>query len=95
VATADGQPLVVMRVPAAVGVGQQIGLALGDKPDRIVAQTDRCDGAFCTATIAIGRMLRRHIQAGTDCTVSYQLPEGEVSFQAPLDGLFLALSAMK
>ncbi|MDR6290355.1 invasion protein IalB [Inquilinus ginsengisoli] len=95
VATADGQPLVVMRVPAAVGVGQQIGLALGDKPDRIVAQTDRCDGTFCTATIAIGRMLRRHIQAGTDCTVSYQLPEGEVSFEAPLDGLFLALSAMK
>lgn len=96
VATADGQPLVVMRVPAAVGLGQQIGLALGDKPDRIVAQTDRCDGAFCTATIAIGRMLRRHIQAGTDCTVSYTLADaGEVSFQAPLEGLFTALSAMK
>ncbi|MGK9171486.1 invasion associated locus B family protein [Inquilinus limosus] len=96
VATEDGEPLVVMRVPAAVGVGQPIGLALGDKPDRIVAQTDRCDGAFCTATIAIGRMLRRHIQSGTDCTVTYTVPaSGEVTFQAPLDGLFTALSAMK
>jgi invasion protein IalB len=96
VATADGKPLVVMRAPAALGIGQQIGLALGDKPDRIVAQTDRCDGAFCTATIAIGPMLRRHIRAGTDCAVSYMLPSaGEVSFQAPLEGLFTALSAMK
>lgn len=96
VATADGKPLVVMRVPAAVGVGQQIGLALGDKPDRIVAETDRCDAVFCTATIAIGPMLRRHIRAGTDCTVSYMRPDAdEVTFQAPLEGLFTALSAMK
>lgn len=96
VATADGQPLVVMRVPAAVGEGQPIGLSLGAKPDRIVAQTDRCDTAVCTATIAIGQMLRRHIQAGTDCTVTYDLPNHEeVSFQAPLAGLFAALSAMK
>jgi invasion protein IalB len=95
VATADGKPLVVMRVPAAVGEGGVIGLALGDGRDRIVAQADRCDAAVCTATIAIGQMLRRHIQAGTDCTVTYDLPEGEVSFQAPLEGLFAALSAMK
>lgn len=96
VATENGEPLVVMRVPAGVGVGQPIGLSLGDKPDQIIAQTDRCDGAFCTATIAIGRMLRRHIQAGTDCTVTYTVPDrGEISFQAPLEGLFAALSAMK
>ncbi|WP_343717804.1 invasion associated locus B family protein [Inquilinus sp.] len=96
VATEDGKPLVVMRVPAAVGQGGAIGLTLGGGGrDQIVAQTDRCDAAICTATIAIGQMLRRHIQAGTDCTVTYELPDGEVSFQAPLEGLFAALSAMK
>lgn len=96
VATASGEPLVVMRVPAAVGPGQQIGLALGSRPDRIVAETDQCDAAFCTATIAIGPMLRRHIRAGTDCLVSYQRPDfGEVRLDAPLDGLYAALAALK
>jgi invasion protein IalB len=96
VATADGKPLVVMRVPAGVGKGGIIGLALGDRPDQILAETDWCDAAYCTATIAIGPMLRRHIQAGTDCNVTYSLPNaGVVTFEAPLEGLFAALSAMK
>ncbi|MEN3346543.1 MAG: hypothetical protein V7632_178 [Bradyrhizobium sp.] len=96
VATADGKPLMVMRVPAAVGPGQPIELAMGDKPDRIVAQTDRCDAAACFATIAIGDMLRRHIRAATSCWVSYPLPQAPpVVLEAPLEGLSVVLSKLK
>lgn len=96
VATADGKPLMVMRVPAAIGAAQPIELAMGAKPDRIVAQTDHCDAGFCFATIAIGDMLRRHIQAATPCLVSYHLPEaGLITLEAPLDGLSGALSKLK
>jgi invasion protein IalB len=95
-ATAGGKPLMMMRVPAAVGVGQPIRLALGQKPDWIVAQTDRCDASLCFATIAIGDMLKRHIHAGTVCTVAYPLsPTETVAFQTPLDGLYDALTSMK
>ena len=96
VATADGKPLMVMRLPAAVGTGQPIELAMGEKPDRIVAKTDHCDAAFCVATIAIGDMLRRHIRAGTPCRVSYPLSQAQpVVLEAPLDGLYVALSKLK
>jgi invasion protein IalB len=96
VATAEGKPLMVMRVPAAAGVGQPIELAMGAKPDRIIAQTDHCDAGFCFATIAIGDMLRRHIHAATPCRVSYQLPQtGPIVLEAPLDGLSGALSKLK
>jgi len=96
VATAEGRPLMMMRVPAAVGAGQPIELAMGDKPDRIVASTDRCDATFCFATIAIGDVLRRHIHAATPCRVAYQLPQSQpVVLEAPLEGLYLALSKLK
>ncbi|MGY4476360.1 invasion associated locus B family protein [Bradyrhizobium sp. USDA 3364] len=95
IATADGKPLMAMRIPAAAGVGAQIELAMGDSPDRIVAQTDRCDANFCFATIAIGNVLRRHIRAATPCRVSYQLPQGPVVLEAPLDGLSGVLAKLK
>ena len=96
VATAEGKPLMVMRIPAAVGTGQPIELAMGEKPDRIVAPTDHCDASFCVATIAIGDMLRRHIRAGTSCRVSYPLPQSQpVVLEAPLEGLYVALSKLK
>jgi len=96
VATADGKPLMIMRIPAAAGVGQTIELAMGDRPDRIRVQTDRCDQAFCHAVIAIGDMLKRHIRAGTTCVVSYVLPPaGSITIQVPLDGLFAALAEAK
>ena len=96
IATADGKPLMAMRIPAAAGVGAQIELAMGDSPDRIVAQTDRCDVSFCFATIAIGNVLRRHIRAATPCLVSYPLPQGgPVVLEAPLDGLSGVLAKLK
>lgn len=96
IATADGKPLMAMRIPAAAGVGAQIELAMGDSPDRIVAQTDRCDANFCFATIAIGNVLRRHIRAATPCLVSYQLPQGgPIVLEAPLDGLSGVLAKLK
>ncbi|WP_157863338.1 invasion associated locus B family protein [Bradyrhizobium tropiciagri] len=96
IATADGKPLMAMRIPAAAGVGAQIELAMGDSPDRIVAQTDRCDANFCFATIAIGNVLRRHIRAATPCLVSYPLPQGgPITLQAPLDGLSGVLAKLK
>ncbi|ODM72018.1 hypothetical protein A6452_07335 [Bradyrhizobium elkanii] len=95
IATADGKPLMAMRIPAAAGVGAQIELAMGDSPDRIVAQTDRCDASFCFATVAIGNVLRRHIRAATPCRVSYQLPQGPIVLEAPLDGLSGVLAKLK
>lgn len=95
IATADGKPLMAMRIPAAAGVGAKIELAMGDSPDHIVAQTDRCDPNFCFATIAIGNVLRRHIRAATPCLVSYQLPQGPVVLEAPLDGLSGVLAKLK
>jgi invasion protein IalB len=96
IATADGKPLMAMRIPAAAGVGAQIELAMGETPDRIVAQTDRCDASFCFATIAIGNVLRRHIRAATPCLVSYQLPQaGPIVLTAPLDGLSGVLAKLK
>ncbi|WP_066502952.1 invasion associated locus B family protein [Bradyrhizobium macuxiense] len=96
VATADGKPLMVMRIPASAGAGQPIELAMGDTPDRIVAQTDHCNAGFCFATIAIGNVLKRHIRAATPCRVSYQIPQvGPVVLEAPLDGLSAVLSKLK
>ncbi|MEW6639860.1 MAG: invasion associated locus B family protein [Pseudomonadota bacterium] len=96
IATAEGRPLMMMRVPAAVGIGQPIEIAMGARPDRIVAQTDQCGSSFCMATIAIGDMLKRHIRAATPSKISYQLPQaGPVILEAPLDGLFVALSKLK
>jgi invasion protein IalB len=96
VATAGGKPLMMMRVPAAVGMGQPIRLALGKKPDWIVAQTDRCDASLCFAVIAIGDVLKRHIRTGTDCAISYQISQSEtIAFDAPLDGLYAALAGLK
>ncbi|MTV16604.1 MULTISPECIES: invasion associated locus B family protein [Bradyrhizobium] len=95
IATADGKPLMAMRIPAAAGVGARIELAMGDSPDHIVAQTDRCDPNFCFATIAIGNVLRRHIRAATPCLVSYQLPQGPIVLEAPLDGLSGVLAKLK
>ncbi|MBR0938997.1 invasion associated locus B family protein [Bradyrhizobium jicamae] len=93
VATDDGKPLMMMRVPAAAGSGQPIELTMGEKPDRIIARTDRCNASFCFATIAIGDVLKRHIRAATTCVVTYQLPQiGPVVLNAPLDGLVAALS---
>jgi invasion protein IalB len=95
VATADGKPLMVMRVPASAGAGRKIELAMGVMPDRIVAQTGGCDRAFCTATIAIGEMLKKHIQAGTPCVVTYGLANGGTrTLQAPLEGLARALEGV-
>jgi invasion protein IalB len=96
IATAEGKPLMMMRIPAAAGVERPIALTLGKKPDRIVAQTNRCDAYFCYATIAIGNVLKRHIQAGTDCDVAYEIPQvGAIAFKAPLGGLAGALAGLK
>ena len=96
VATADGKPLMMMRIPAAAGVGQTIELAMGDRPDRIRVQTDRCDQVFCHAIVAVGDMLKRHIRAGTTCTVTYAVPSAAtIALQAPLEGLFAALAEAK
>ncbi|WP_407148555.1 invasion associated locus B family protein [Bradyrhizobium sp. ORS 86] len=96
IATADGKPLMVMRVPSSAGTGQPIELAMGNTPDRIIAQTDHCDAGFCFATIAIGNVLKRHIRAATPCRVSYQIPQvGSVVLEAPLDGLSGVLSKLK
>ncbi len=95
-ATADGKPLMMMRIPAAAGVGQTIELAMGNRPDRIRVQTDRCDPFFCHAVIAVGDMLKRHIRTGTPCTVTYAVPPAAtVTLQAPLEGLFAALAEAK
>ncbi|MET3909177.1 invasion protein IalB [Bradyrhizobium sp. S3.3.6] len=96
IATADGKPLMTMRIPAAAGVGTHVELAMGDSPDRIVAQTDHCDANFCFATVAIGDVLRRHIRAATLCRVSFQLPQGgPIVLEAPLDGLSGVLAKLK
>ncbi|MDH2343895.1 invasion associated locus B family protein [Bradyrhizobium sp. SSUT77] len=96
IATADGKPLMALRIPVVGGVGAQIELAMGDSPDRIVVQTDRCDANFCFATIAIGNVLRRHIRAATPCRVSYQSPQGgPIVLEAPLDGLSGVLAKLK
>jgi invasion protein IalB len=96
IATADGKPLMMMRVPAAAGVGRPIELTLGKKPDRIVAPTDRCDAYFCYATIAIGNVLKKHIQVGTECDVAYEVSQvGPIAFKAPLGGLAGALAGLK
>lgn len=96
IATADGKPLMTMRIPAVAGVGAHVELAMGDGPDRIVAQTDHCDANFCFATVAIGDVLRRHIRAATLCRVSYQLPQGgPIVLEAPLDGLSGVLAKLK
>lgn len=96
VATPDGKPLMLMRIPAGAGVGARIELAMGDMPDRIIAQTDHCDAGFCFATIAIGNVLKRHIRAATLCLVSYQLSQiGPVVLEAPLDGLSVVLTKLK
>ncbi len=77
IATADGKPLMAMRIPGSRRRWRADRTpAMGDSPDHIVAQTDRCDASFCFATIAIGNVLRRHIRAATPCTVSYPLPTG-------------------
>jgi len=95
IATADGKPLIMMRIPAAAGTGRAIQLDMGNKPDRIIAQTNQCDANFCFATIAIGNVLKRHIRLGTDCNVTYALPTGPVNFVAPLGGLYDALEGLK
>lgn len=94
-ATADGKPLVMMRVPASVGVGQRIELRMGETEDRIVAPTDRCDAIFCSAAITVGNMLKKHMNAGTECAISYQDAQaGPIVFRAPLDGLLDALTRL-
>jgi invasion protein IalB len=92
-ATEDGAPLMMMRAPAALGVGAQIDVALGAQ-EAVVAQTDRCDAAFCYATVAIGDMMRRHIQAATASTVTYAAGGVVTQLQAPLDGLYEALGGL-
>lgn len=95
VATADGRPLMVMRIPAAGGPGRRIELAMGPAPDRIVAAADQCDRIYCTATIAIGEVLKKHIHAGTPCAVTYGLAAGQTrTLQAPLEGLSAALAGV-
>lgn len=92
-ATKTGAPLMMMRAPPTLGVGAQIDVALGAQ-EAIVAQTDRCDVAFCYATVAVGDMLRRHIQAGTASTVTYAAGGMVTQLQAPLDGLYEALAGL-
>ncbi|UWF59032.1 invasion associated locus B family protein [Brucella sp. 2716] len=99
-AAENGKPYMIMRIPAVVGVRQEIRLDFGDGTPIIVSKTHGCEGAVCIAYLPVGPRLRGYIAKGSVPKVSYPVPDIRrgsadwLMFYAPLSGLANALAAI-
>ncbi len=93
-ATESGAPMLLLRLPAAVGAGNPVSITLsGDSTE--TALVSACDVNVCTALLPASDALARAAATGGDAIVSYQLRGAVVRLGAPLSGLTAALAAIE
>ncbi len=93
-ATDDSHPVLILRAPAALGVGRPVTIAYagGDRP--LVAPAEACDERVCVATLRVGPALRRQIEEGNVVTIGFDTADGATALRAPLSGLASAVAAI-
>lgn len=94
-ATAEGRPMIILRVPPAVSAGSEIRLSFADRAKPVRVSVENCDPNVCLGTVPVGPILRDNIARKTKVRVSYDTPDGAVSVSLPFHGLSQALEAIE
>ncbi len=93
-ATEEGRPMMLLTVPAKVGVGNKVRLEF-DGGTTFLAEIAACNADGCNGLVPVGPQMRRHIEEGLDVGISFTVAGfGDIAFRAPLKGLSQALAAL-
>lgn len=95
--TEDGMPILILRVPSALGKGTAIRLSFTDKNKPINVATSACDLKVCVGMLPVGPRLKTYIRAGADIDVSYSAksaPSSKIAIRTTFAGLSDALAAI-
>lgn len=94
-ATAEGKPMMILRVPPAEGRGTTVHLSFSDRKEPVRVEVANCDPDVCLGTVPVGPILRSHIGRQSTVGVCYGTQKGAVSFNLPFQGLAQALEAIE
>ena len=94
-ATEGGRPMMILRVPAAVGAQGLVSLEFPDRKTRVGVKTTGCNPNVCVGMTPVDPVMAEQIEKGASPRVSYATGLGSVVvFNAPLKGLATALAAI-
>ncbi|MDX1111775.1 invasion associated locus B family protein [Sinorhizobium medicae] len=94
-ATAQGKPVMILRVPPAAVKCSIIRLSFSDRKEPVEVRVESCDSVVCLGTVPVGPILRSHIARQSTVRLSYGADQGDVSFNLPFQGLPQALEAIE
>jgi invasion protein IalB len=91
-ATESGNPVFILRAPAAVGPAASVTVTpASGKP--LAAAVEACDAVVCVATLPLESTLGLEIARGEPVRISYEAG-GPIILSAPLNGLAKAIAAI-
>lgn len=108
-ATANGSPMMIVRVPAVVGKGQPVRISFGKNESAFIIKTADCDQKICIGMLPLDHRLKACIDKGSTLEIFYVALSPQpayrdpvavatqlqtVTVQAPLEGLSAALSGL-
>lgn len=96
-ATAEGQPIMILRLPAEVGKGSPVTLSFAGRNGSVSAKTGDCDQNVCLILLPVGPVLREQINKQAAAQISYDVPaqtDGRVVINTTFQGLPTALAAI-
>jgi invasion protein IalB len=94
-ATQAGQPMLILRVPAAVGTDQPVTVKFAGTIAPLILKTTGCNAMVCLTMAQMTPVIRDQIERGTTLQISYTNgAKGTVRLDAPLKGLAAALAAI-
>jgi len=92
----NGEPLFILRAPAALGVHSIIHLGLHDGGQMVSVKISECNQIVCIAYQPVGPRLRTALKNGKRVDVAFgDQASGYPDMILPLDGLFAALSSIR
>lgn len=97
-ATTSGQPMMILRLPASIGVGAQASISFAGDKQVVVSKTENCDQTVCMILIPVGPVLREQMSKQSDTQVIYsnpREPDSRVVINTTFKGLPTALAAIK
>lgn len=97
-ATTSGQPIMILRLPAQVGVGSQVAIDFAGGSKSAKAKVENCDPTVCVVLLPVGPVMRTQINKQVDTQITYtsqQLSSGSVVINTTFKGLPTALAAIK
>ncbi len=86
----------ILRTRPELGEKNPVTLRFGGRKEPVIVETNGCDATVCVAILPVGPIMREQIAKAAIAQISYEISSsGPLVFNAPLQGLATAVSAIK